>query len=64
MTASKLKTGDLVRLKSGGPNLVVTEIKHYYNICVAWINDVGDYQHAAFPEDCLLLIEEKDNHDG
>lgn len=55
-----LKVGDVVMLKSGGPNMVVTSEKttDSEGVGVAWFNiQTGESEphYGLFPEECLAL---------
>jgi uncharacterized protein YodC (DUF2158 family) len=47
-TTPRLHKGDLVRLRSGGPALIVKSIWGNWAICT-WFDDYGDLQSAGFP---------------
>ena len=43
-----IQSGDLVRLRSGGPVLTVKSVSDNWVICT-WFDDYGELQSAAFP---------------
>jgi len=63
-----LKVGDVVRLKSGGPMMNVTEVhddKSYDDrraFCI-WLKNDGEYSGHEFPIDCLSLVKEEGCYD-
>jgi uncharacterized protein YodC (DUF2158 family) len=53
MTNGSMNIGDIVHLKSGGPDMVVTGVaKHVF---VAWHDEQDRICSADFPEACLEL---------
>lgn len=52
----KPKQGDVVMLNSGGPFLLVDEIRPDGIVCVSWHIDSGELKRDAFPAECLRLI--------
>lgn len=59
-----MKVGDVVKLKSGGPEMVIkedegeNEIGHYY-LC-EWFDANGKYERHDFLESSLVIVQ--DNH--
>ncbi|MDR7032868.1 DUF2158 domain-containing protein [Mesorhizobium sp. BE184] len=56
------KSGDVVRLKSGGPNMTVNDTAASGMYLCNWFNRDGDVwtpQHAAFKPFQLVLIEQR-----
>ena len=54
MTDKQLNDGDTVRLNSGGPDMVVYEIRPMVN-CL-WKDEFGNTQYASFPIECLTKV--------
>ena len=51
--------GDLVRLKSGGPDMTVTYVStmaHGVFCAVSWFDDSGKRDMHEFPAECLTLV--------
>ena len=48
-----LKSGDLVRLRSGGPVLTVKSVRDGWVIC-SWLTDYGELQSGGFP---IAMVE-------
>src|SRR2546430_14936736 len=48
-----LKSGDLVRLRSGGPVLTVKSVRDGWVICT-WLTDYGELQSGGFP---IAMVE-------
>jgi uncharacterized protein YodC (DUF2158 family) len=44
-----LQSGDLVRLRSGGPFLTVKSVQGEYVICTWWSEEAGDFRSGGFP---------------
>lgn len=57
MIESKLKTGDVVKLKSGGPTMTVSSATDEKIEC-AWFVD-GTVQHSSFTPDTLKSFRGK-----
>jgi uncharacterized protein YodC (DUF2158 family) len=53
---NKIKIGDVVRLKSGGPVMTVTAIDKNEVTC-KWFNDANIIEISYFPEDALKLVK-------
>lgn len=55
----KFQIGDVVRLKSGGPVMVVRKegSKICFGVLCAWFDDQKHAQRDDFPEKCLILVE-------
>lgn len=57
----KLEVGDLVRLKSGGPRMVVSKV--FDNLAntarCQWFDGGGHIQDDSFYVDTLIVVEEK-----
>jgi uncharacterized protein YodC (DUF2158 family) len=51
MANGGIKVGDIVQLKSGGPNMTVTGFNEEYAVC-AWF-DGNDNKNGAFPVNAL-----------
>ena len=51
--APLLKSGDLVRLRSGGPVLTVKSVRDGWVIC-SWLTDYGELQSGGFP---IAMVE-------
>jgi len=47
-TTPLLHAGDLVRLRSGGPEMTVKSVQGNWVICT-WFNEYGEFQSAGFP---------------
>jgi uncharacterized protein YodC (DUF2158 family) len=59
--AGSFKTGDVVRLKSGGPAMTVSDSAASGLYLCNWFNREGDIwtpQHAAFKPDQLIAAEQ------
>lgn len=55
-----IDVGDVVVLKSGGPDMVVTTTGFYNGeVYVKWIGDNGDVQSAMFPPVCLKKVHKR-----
>lgn len=53
------KISDLVRLKSGGPDMTVTHVStmdHGAFCVVSWFDDSGKRDTYQFPAECLTLV--------
>jgi uncharacterized protein YodC (DUF2158 family) len=48
-TTPLLHRGDLVRLRSGGPELTVKSVQGNWVICTWWNEGYGEFQSAGFP---------------
>lgn len=51
--------GDLVRLKSGGPDMTVTYVStmaHGVFCAASWFDDSGKRNMHEFPSECLTLV--------
>lgn len=46
--ASQFKPGDVVGLKSGGPQMTVIRIESNGRVVVTWFDDKNQLQNAAF----------------
>jgi uncharacterized protein YodC (DUF2158 family) len=44
-----LQSGDLVRLRSGGPFLTVKSVQGEYVICTWWSEEAGEFRSGGFP---------------
>ncbi|MDG4855932.1 MAG: DUF2158 domain-containing protein [Mesorhizobium sp.] len=56
------KTGDIVRLKSGGPEMTVSDGAASGTYLCHWFNRDGDVwtpQHAGFKPDQLMVVDER-----
>ncbi|PAQ05730.1 YodC family protein [Mesorhizobium temperatum] len=56
--ADNFKTGDVVRLKSGGPNMTVSDAAASGSVLCNWFNREGETwtpQHAGFKPDQLEM---------
>jgi uncharacterized protein YodC (DUF2158 family) len=51
--ATLLHSGDLVRLRSGGPLLTVKSVRDGWIICTWW-SEYGDFQSGGFP---IAMVE-------
>jgi uncharacterized protein YodC (DUF2158 family) len=51
--APLLQSGDLVRLRSGGPVLTVKSVRDGWVICT-WLTDYGELQSGGFP---IAMVE-------
>ena len=49
----KYPTGSVVRLKSGGPSMVVYRIKDTSNVHVTWFDKAGELRQGLVPVECL-----------
>jgi len=55
-----VKVGDVVRLKSGGPKLIVVSLGVDESIAtVKWWVSEGHIEQASFPIECLEEVKEK-----
>jgi uncharacterized protein YodC (DUF2158 family) len=52
---NNLVVGDVVNLKSGGPDLTVEAVIRETSVRVLWMDLAGDLQDAVIPQDCLTL---------
>jgi uncharacterized protein YodC (DUF2158 family) len=52
--AATFKTGDIVRLVSGGPAMTISEVAHNY-IAVDWFEDGKLKSHSFSPAQLVLL---------
>ena len=57
-----MKIGDVVYLKSGSPELTVTDV-YLENVQVMWISENDVVQRASFPKACLV-VEKPIHRDG
>ncbi len=57
------QTGDVVTLKSGGPNMTVTEIDDTYVTCI-WFADRKQAQPSTYPFEPYLLMKASTAPDG
>lgn len=48
------KTGDMVRLKSGGPAMKINGIHEAANVC--WKDEKGETHYDTFPLHCIEAI--------
>ncbi|CCV10876.1 DUF2158 domain-containing protein [Mesorhizobium sp. STM 4661] len=58
--ADSFKTGDVVKLKSGGPNMTINDHAASGMYLCNWFNREGDIwtpQHAAFKPDQLIAVD-------
>ncbi|HEY4191221.1 MAG TPA: DUF2158 domain-containing protein [Mesorhizobium sp.] len=66
--ADKLKTGDIVQLKSGGPKMTIADASAASgSILCHWFNRDGDAwnpQHAGFKSDQLVRLEDPSTEAG
>ncbi|WP_281991414.1 YodC family protein [Aquimarina aggregata] len=53
----KLKKGDLVRLKSGGPKMTVYNFDSYGNVNVTWFDNNNDQKYSDFIPEILEMVE-------
>lgn len=56
------KTGDVVQLKSGGPNMTVNDSAASGIVLCNWFNREGDVwttQHAGFKPEQLKAVEQR-----
>ena len=51
MSAFCFKVGDVVKVKSGGPEMTITELDDVNASC-SW-SDHGDFRSSSFPLACL-----------
>ncbi|UDL89439.1 DUF2158 domain-containing protein [Mesorhizobium sp. PAMC28654] len=59
--AGTFKTGDVVKLKSGGPDMTVSDGSASGSYLCHWFNREGDVwipQHVGFKPDQLKLVEQ------
>jgi uncharacterized protein YodC (DUF2158 family) len=49
------RTGDVVRLKSGGPSMTVDHYKDGHVHC-RWFSPEGELHSGSFVEACLVLV--------
>ena len=64
MDEEKLKVGDVVMLKSGGPSMTIIEtekISEQYVTC-QWFNEDNKLQKENFRKEALILAEEIDEN--
>jgi uncharacterized protein YodC (DUF2158 family) len=61
MSDTKLQVGDVVKLKSGGPDMTVVKVlkgpKVVNNINCMWFTESGSITRGSFPEAVLVKIE-------
>jgi uncharacterized protein YodC (DUF2158 family) len=57
-----LKIGDLVELKSGGPDMTVLRVDTEYHVvdCLWWCESSEEFKEYRFPADTLDLIAAAD----
>lgn len=53
-----MSIGDKVKLKSGGPVMLVVEIEGGIIVC-GWPRRIGGVTEAAWPAECLVPIDKK-----
>lgn len=58
-----IKSGCLVRLKSGGPTMTVKSVYEFENatpsrIFTVWFDNDGREHNSDFREDCLLCLDD------
>ncbi len=51
-----MEQGNVVKLKSGGPEMTIKSIEDDYVRC-EWINGRGDEMHGSFPSKELTLVK-------
>jgi uncharacterized protein YodC (DUF2158 family) len=61
--AKQHKQGDVVVLKSGGPQMTVTGIESNGRVKVTWFDDKNQLQHATFEPGVLELWDQPDSLD-
>ena len=57
MSDQKLKSGDTVRLKSGGPVMTVKNLNNFHNWVCTYFDKDGKVQEAAFVTEQLIPSE-------
>ena len=57
MTTRRLKIGDCVRLKCGGPMMIVTDDENRTIHRVMWFNNRNDLCDAEIETECLDYVE-------
>ena len=53
----EIKPGDIVRLKSGGPNMTVTESESVYAKCIFYNESKAEYQSLSFEVVVLTPVD-------
>ena len=54
---SDFKKGDMVRLKSGGPIIMVKMINMHGDLFCVWFNAIGEYQERAIAPYVVVKID-------
>jgi len=57
MSSDDLEPGDIVALRSGGPDMTVMEIYQDGTVRCFWMNDEGETDHDVFAVACLEKSE-------
>jgi uncharacterized protein YodC (DUF2158 family) len=57
----RLKTGDIVFLRSGGPALTVKKVMHHQIICNWYCHIIGEFKEATFVESQLISSERNES---
>ena len=57
---SDLTSGELVRLKSGGPNMTTAGLSYGEMIC-KWFDEKNTPMTESFPPECLVRVEKDDD---
>ena len=54
-----MKIGDIVKFKSGGPEMTITQIDTAADIAMCWWYSAGEdkFKEQGFPISCLLLVK-------
>lgn len=58
------KTGDVVRLKSGGPSMTVTSQDNNGELVCKWLDSSGKLSMHSFPPAALDSVETEDENNG
>jgi uncharacterized protein YodC (DUF2158 family) len=58
------KIGDVVRLKSGGPNMTVTSQENNGDLVCKWLDSGGKLSMHSFPAAALDNAEKEDENNG
>ena len=53
-----MKTGDVVRLKSGGPQMTVNQILNIGHVECFWFDDNDNHMWGNFAPEALELVDE------
>lgn len=56
MAEREIKLWDVVRLKSGGPNMTVTDPKSMAGIYCTWFNHKGNHKQDCFHKESLEVV--------